>query len=193
MVEALGDVYVAGGIASEECDEGVEVAGGGFVGSDLLGCNDAVELDFQESGSALDHVFVNVGEDNEVVVLGEALEGCNGVREWGPGGDGVGQVAFVFWVEGEAVMVGVGLHDCLQDLAVGLEWAMLGFWLKTCVEAEDFFGVWGDAFGSEPREHGCEDALLPVDEGAIAVEGKGGFGSIHGGEDREEWPVAGSQ
>ena len=178
MEEALGRVQDAllrdPVVAGEVLEHVPEVARVGLVRADVLGGVDGVELDPEPRVARRESRPVHVREDHEAVVLLEIAQGGGGVGEGGPLSDRI--------AEGTAEL-GIGLDppvgrdrivDAGEDLGIeGVRRLRLLLVLVAAEGGEPFAAV--DPAPRPDREglEGGADSGLPVDEGAVAVEGEG--------------------
>ena len=171
--EALGDVQDPLPRHVDRLERELEVVEAGLVAPRLLGGHDPVELRPELLARAREEVAVAVRDDAEPEALGEARQGGGGVRERRPVADRVA----------ERGRLGVGcLHAVVgadpaqrtgHDVAVAQVRAALELGLVPAVGLEELLVAGGDAVRVERRPQAGEDAALPVDERAVAVEREG--------------------
>ena len=173
--QALGDVEDAPGshaVGSEPVEQGREVAHVRLVRANLLGGDDPVERDAEAAIRCGEQVVVAIRQDAEPEAGLEPGEGRRGIQERRP----VGARA----AEGRRLPIGDGCPETRrdrtqptsEDLAIGEVWPSLKRRLGVGVGLQELVVRAVNAVGGQDWSEASQEAGLPVDQGAVAVEGQ---------------------
>ena len=142
-----------------------------LVGPRVLGGDDPVEGDAEAPVREREEVAVAVRDHAEPEPLLEPAQRGRRVVERGPLADRPGEAVGIRVGGVEAELGAEPAQRLRQDLAIGQVRAGLELGLVPRVALEQLVLACVDAARGEHRLEGVEDALLPVDQGAVAVEG----------------------
>src|SRR5258706_5786496 len=150
---------------------GLEVAGSGLVGADLLRGDEELEGDGEVAEGAGEQIVIHVGEDSEAAAGGdEPFERGIGVGKRLPGRERVGQPARALGRQRPAEMFRDTEGCFRQDIPVGPEGFRFDGRLDLRVGGEDLGPRERETLpGGGPFEPRA-DAALPVDERSVAIE-----------------------
>ena len=148
----------------------LEVGGVGLVGADLLGRHDEVEVDAEVAPRGAEQLVVDVREDPDLVLLGEALELCVRLPERRPVWDARGEETGTRRLEVPAELLRHAHGRPAQDLGVELVGAALDLALDVGEQRGQLGAVHREAVALGLLLEGLVGAQLPVDQGAVAVE-----------------------
>ena len=158
---------------TETLQQVFEVARVRLVGSGILRGDDSVELYLQATFAALKALVVHIREDDEFIELLEILQGAGRVCEGGPVFDGAA-VGCTFLVRRRyAPLLGQPLEHDGQQVSIELCGRLP--LLRQLVEGmrlEDFIAGQSASDFAGQRLQRLDHPALPIDERAVAVEGK---------------------
>ena len=157
------------------------MSGIGLVGADLLGGDDQIEVQRYVAPGLAQQLVVDVGDQPHLVVLGDLRQHRVGLLEGLPALDRVRQEPGPRGLQWPAELLGDLDSGPAQHLGVELVRPGLDLLLDLVKERDQLV-----ALEREPVTHGLgveglERAGLPVDQGAVDVEGDKGnvFGDCH--------------
>ncbi len=149
----------------------LEVGGVGLVAAHLLRGDDEFELGAQVPARDAEQLVVDVRDDSELVALAEAIHCGVGLAKRHPARHAVGQELRPRRLELPAELAGHLDRGPAQNLGVELVGATHDLRLDLEEALDELILVVGEAVALGLLFERLEDALLPIDQGAIAVGG----------------------
>jgi len=152
----------------------LEIAPVGLVRTNILRGIDGIEFHAQTPVAAGEAEAIDVGEDHQLVVALEVLQRRRTVGEGGPTADRLAELGRLAGGGRDAPLVGQAAMRLGQDLGIELAGCLglaRGFDRAEALQQGVVVEI-AAAMAVDPRAQLGKDAALPVDQGAVAIEGE---------------------